>query len=1001
MANATPDNNEDQKLPFITETFRDYLKENFNLTGEFLTELFCLSGMSEETFTRSERILNDEAPVSLLLDELKKWNKKGTYEVFIRCLRSTGNDDHANVLEGYSELDAAEDRLLVKHIMQPYCVRLINRIQPEDILPMMFCFSQEEAEGIFQVVERFGNTRGAQALLRILFKKGMEGFGQLLDGLRKTNNASLATELSDMINSARKEDGLNNLSSKDFDMDWASSSSSYTGTIMDRPNIFEGDAPMEDNTSGYPASAGSSEMQVSGENIQPLRLHNFQKELVQSALKGLNSVIVAPTGSGKTVMAARVVKAFLNREPGVGPRVGNPSRVLSQGSNKVIFLVNKVPLVEQQCSLFKTYMDETRIIGLTGSGMSSAASLSDLLEMKDVLVMTAQILVNALQNPDQNSDQSIELSKIGLLVLDECHHCKKDDPYNAVMSRYCDLKMSSPEAPRPQILGLTASLGVGKGGGQYAAETHILKICANLDTEDLCIVQSEQNKRELRLKRDKPREEIFSVPHRKDDSFVTEMIDVMAKIEAKILKTPAGNRWMRLLGCPKRGSQEYENWLVQMDKFFVEQADSDQTLLTTCKDHLKVLNDCLYINRDARTQDAMNHYMHYIQELKDATEGLNEIEEELVQMFQDKLGRFEMLATSHEPQHQNPLLERLSEILNGSTMKNPDSRGILFCKTRVTTEALIAWIENTPSLAFLNPGRLIGSGGSGGLTQTKQEDLLKMFKDGRHKIIVATSVAEEGLDIQQCNTVIRYNYISNEIGRVQAQGRSRARDGKFYLIVSEELGLADRETRNRIRETMMYKATEGIKNMGHQDFVTQIANFQKVSRQLRLHKQRVKNMMTQNKQLVSVQLVCRKCKKEVCTLDDIRCIENAHHIVLSTSFPERCRLIDHPKPVKKVDFEKLKKVMCGDAKCPQEWGIQMKYKGCKAFALTPVNFIFRASDGRQRVFSKWREMPYKVTQWTIEMLEELGEMEGQDNLEESSDDEDDDVDQEESNSPSS
>ena len=102
-------------------------------------------------------------------------------------------------------MDAAEDRLLVKHIMRPYCVRLINRIQPEDILPMMFCFSQEEADGIFRVVDRFGDIRGAQAFLGILFKKGMEGFCQLLEGLRKTNNAILATELYDMINSARKE----------------------------------------------------------------------------------------------------------------------------------------------------------------------------------------------------------------------------------------------------------------------------------------------------------------------------------------------------------------------------------------------------------------------------------------------------------------------------------------------------------------------------------------------------------------------------------------------------------------------------------------------------------------------------------------------------------------------------------------------------------------------------------------------------------------------------
>ena len=54
---------------------------------------------------------------------------------------------------------------------------------------------------------------------------------------------------------------------------------------------------------------------------------------------------------------------------------------------------------------------------------------------------------------------------------------------------------------------------------------------------------------------------------------------------------------------------------------------------------------------------------------------------------------------------------------------------------------------------------------------------------GRANLLVATDIVQEGLNIPACNVIIRYNFVSNEIGTVQSKGRARAEGSKCYLIV--------------------------------------------------------------------------------------------------------------------------------------------------------------------------------------------------------------------------
>lgn len=59
------------------------------------------------------------------------------------------------------------------------------------------------------------------------------------------------------------------------------------------------------------------------------------------------------------------------------------------------------------------------------------------------------------------------------------------------------------------------------------------------------------------------------------------------------------------------------------------------------------------------------------------------------------------------------------------------------------------------------------------VNQAEQKDVLSKFRHGEVNLLIATTVAEEGLDIPACNFVIRYGLVTNEIAMIQVNDVSR------------------------------------------------------------------------------------------------------------------------------------------------------------------------------------------------------------------------------------
>ena len=132
----------------------------------------------------------------------------------------------------------------------------------------------------------------------------------------------------------------------------------------------------------------------------------------------------------------------------------------------------------------------------------------------NVLVMTAQIFLNLL------SHSYITLSKVNLLIFDECHHAKKKGPYRQIMQCFSDC----PQRPLPKVMGLTASIVNGKVK-PYKLESEIQKLERTL--RSTCETSQDEDVEKYAAK---PKELVLIYPSQSTDENTNILIGKMSEV---------------------------------------------------------------------------------------------------------------------------------------------------------------------------------------------------------------------------------------------------------------------------------------------------------------------------------------------------------------------------------------------------------------------------------------------------------------------------------------
>jgi ERCC4-related helicase len=162
---------------------------------------------------------------------------------------------------------------------------------------------------------------------------------------------------------------------------------------------------------------------------------------------------------------------------------------------------------------------------------------------------------------------------------------------------------------------------------------------------------------------------------------------------------------------------------------------------------------------------------------------------------------------------EHPKVAKTIDVVATELRKSPQSRALVFAQYRETARLLVQELQALHDPA-VRAARFVGQASHDddeGLSQKEQIALLDRFRAGDLNCLVATSVAEEGLDIPSTDLVVFYEPVPSMIRTIQRRGRTgRARAGRVVVLVAEGTRDVGLERSARSKERRMHDVLEEI-----------------------------------------------------------------------------------------------------------------------------------------------------------------------------------------------